>query len=71
MTMMKKVLSLLPLLAMSGLALDVTVQEVFCNKTLPVYADTDAISLSCGDDGRSRCTFGNEVRVQGNCTLNS
>jgi hypothetical protein len=43
-------------------ALDVKITSVTCDESLPVTAD---IKLQC--DGSDRCTFGEELTVEGTC----
>lgn len=57
-----KSLSLVLLLASAASALDVEIDSVTCDSSLPVTAD---IGMKCRDGSR-RCTFGQQVTVFGN-----
>jgi len=59
---MMKLVGLIPLLLLLGLAhgLDVELEKISCNPDLPVTAD---LYLKC--EGGSRCTFGNTTSLTG------
>ena len=66
-----KLAVLLPLLSgafwrVNGL--DITLRDVICDQTRPIYAEDHEISLEC--DGGPRCTFGSEAMFYGRLRYN-
>ena len=52
---------LLPLLGAN--ALDLEIDHVQCDTSLPAYAEADAITMKC--DGNTRCTLGEDAMISG------
>ena len=52
-------------------ALDIAFDELYCNKSLPVYATAGDVQMTCNDEQSTRCSFGQDVSLRGSCELKS
>ena len=52
-----------------GQALDIVLGSVQCDESLPVYASPDDVRMTCNDGETNRCSFGEDVLIQGSCKL--
>lgn len=48
-------------------ALDIAFDRLQCDESLPVYADSKDIVMTCSDGSSNRCTFGQETNIRGTC----
>lgn len=48
-------------------ALDIAFDRLQCDESLPVYADSNDIVMTCSDGSSNRCTFGQEANIRGTC----
>ena len=46
-------------------ALDIAFDRLQCDESLPVYADSKDIVMTCSDGSSNRCTFGQEANIRG------
>jgi len=46
-------------------ALDIAFDELYCNKSLPVYATAGDVQMTCNDEQSTRCSFGQDVSLRG------
>jgi len=62
-----RLLTLLLALACIGCtgALDIALDSITCDQSLPAYASTDDVRMTCNDGKSSRCSFGQDVMIRG------
>ena len=59
---------LLALACISGAgALDIAFDRLQCDESLPVYATSGDIVMTCNDGSSNRCSFGQEANIRGTC----
>lgn len=46
-------------------ALDISFDRIQCDKSLPAYASTDDVRMTCNDGEDTRCSFGQDVMIRG------
>ena len=46
-------------------ALDLELHVVTCDESLPIFANTGDVGMTC--NGNNRCTFGSDAIIEGSC----
>jgi hypothetical protein len=45
--------------------LDISFDKIQCDQSLPAYASTDDVRMTCNDGEDTRCSFGQDVMIRG------